>query len=279
MTYCELNHSGCSSDINKKMSDKRVAIVTGAYGAIGKSIARLLAEKDHEVVLIGRNESRLHSVVEEIIEMTGNQSVRYYPVDLSRESDIKALARNWKGPLHVMVNNAGTTPRQWTETPEGIEMQFATNVLGYFWMMKHLLPFMKDVDDARIVNVASYWAGGLDFNDLEFRRRSYHNDTAYRQSKQADRMLTVAFAEKYREYGITVNAAHPGDVNSKLSNNLGYGGHEYPDQGAGTPVWLATSPEVKGVTGKYFEHRRDVGCSFSRDKDGIQKLMEVCESF
>jgi retinol dehydrogenase-13 len=79
---------------------------------------------------------------------------------------------------------------------------------------------------ARVVNVASYWAGGLDLEDLEFKRRRYDNDGAYRQSKQADRMLTVAFAERLERSHVTVNACHPGDLVSTLSRNLGFGGHQ-----------------------------------------------------
>jgi NAD(P)-dependent dehydrogenase (short-subunit alcohol dehydrogenase family) len=129
------------------------------------------------------------------------------------------------------------------------------------------------------VNVASYWAGKLDLGDLEFKRRSYHNNTAYMQSKQADRMLTVAFAERLAPYDITVNSCHPGDVNSKLSNNLGFGGFETPDQGASTPVWLATSPEVEGVMGKYFAGRNESPCEFSKDKKAVAALINQCELY
>jgi NAD(P)-dependent dehydrogenase (short-subunit alcohol dehydrogenase family) len=95
-----------------------------------------------------------------------------------------------------------------------------------------------------VVNVASYWAGGLQLNDLEFRFRRYDNDTAYRQSKQADRMLTRAFATHFANRNVTVNSCHPGDVRSKLSGVLGFGGYETPVQGAATPLYLATSPDV-----------------------------------
>jgi NAD(P)-dependent dehydrogenase (short-subunit alcohol dehydrogenase family) len=132
---------------------------------------------------------------------------------------------------------------------------------------------------SRIVNVASYWAGGLDLSDLEFKRRQYDNDTAYRQSKQANRMLTVALAGRLAPLNIAVNACHPGDVNSALSNSMGFGGHETPDQGAATPVWLATSSEIEGITGKYFEHRREQVCSFSRDVKTIEKLYEICSGY
>jgi NAD(P)-dependent dehydrogenase (short-subunit alcohol dehydrogenase family) len=138
---------------------------------------------------------------------------------------------------------------------------------------------MKNPDDARIINVASYWAGGLDIDDLEFRRRRYDNDAAYRQSKQADRMLTVAFAERLAPSGITVNSCHPGDVNSKLSNSLGFGGHESPDQGAATPVWLATDPTVSRITGKYFANQEPTSCQFSTDGVTIERLYGICDKY
>ncbi|PLW94238.1 MAG: retinol dehydrogenase, partial [Marinilabiliales bacterium] len=168
------------------------------------------------------------------------------------------------------------TPRNREETPEGIEMQFATNVLGYFWMIQYFLPHLKKAFVSRIVNVASYWAGNLDLDDLEFNRRHYDNDTAYRQSKQADRMLTVAFANRLKDDTITVNACHPGDVRSTLASNLGYGGHESALQGAATPVWLATSEELEGITGKYFEHRKETYCQFSSDQESINQLFDIC---
>ena len=132
---------------------------------------------------------------------------------------------------------------------------------------------------SRIVNVASYWAGGLDLSDLEFRHRHYDNDTAYRQSKQANRMLTTAFAGRLAPFNITVNSCHPGDVNSALSNSMGFGGHETPDQGAATPVWLSTSLEVEGITGKYFEHKKEITCGFSRDRKSVEELFEICRRY
>ena len=111
-------------------------------------------------------------------------------------SSIQALADRWPGRLDVLINNAAATPRRRQESPDGIEMQFATNVLGYFWMTAGIRrKTARQSAPARVINVASYWAGDLDINDLEFKRRRYNNGTAYRQSKQANRMLTVAFAE------------------------------------------------------------------------------------
>lgn len=254
----------------------QVAMVTGATGAIGQAIARQLAEKGYELVLAVRNESKAEKAVAEIQQATGNDQVRYELVDLSRQSSIKKLADRWDGPLHVLVNNAGATPRSRQETPEGVELQFATNVLGYFWMIQALGEYLKQAAPARVVNVASYWAGDLDLDDLEFERRRYNNNLAYRQSKQANRMLTAALAERLRPFNIAINACHPGDVNSTLSNNLGFGGHEAPDQGAKTPVWLATSPVGQEETGKYFERMQESKDRFVQEQTAVERLYQIC---
>ena len=261
-------------------SDTRVFLVTGATGAIGKAIARQLAEtQDSEVVLVCRNRDKAEWTVQELIGSTGNPNIRFELADLSRHDDIRGLAQRWTGPLHVLINNAACTPRNRLETPEGIEMQFATNVLGYFRLIDEFTDILKASAPARVVNVASYWAGGLDLDDLEFQRRRYDNAQAYRQSKQADRMLSVAFSEKLQPCRIAVNACHPGDVNSTLSNNLGFGGHETPDQGAETPVWLATHPIGQRITGKYFEHRREFVCTYGSDRQAVNALFEVCSNY
>ncbi|HSG17386.1 MAG TPA: SDR family NAD(P)-dependent oxidoreductase [Anaerolineae bacterium] len=258
----------------------RIVIVTGATGAIGKAIARqIAAAPGYNVVLIGRDERRTHQATQEIIRSTGNENVRYEIVDLSRRGEIEALVGRWSGPLHVLVNNAGATPRKRLETPEGIEMQWATNVLGYFWLTLAFQELLIQAAPARVVNVASYWAGNLDLADPEFKRRRYDNGLAYRQSKQANRMLTVAFADRLRPHDVTVNVCHPGDVNSKLSNDLGFGGSESPDQGARTPVWLAVDPAVEGQTGLYYEHLRVTTDRFAQDKATLEVLYELCLSY
>ncbi len=257
----------------------KTSIVTGSYGAIGKAIARGLAEKGYKVVLVGRNEAKLREAAEEITKKTGNDKIEFSAVDLCKKSDIEAFAKKWDSPLHLLINNAATTPRSREETPEGIEMQFAANVLGYFWMKQYFYPFMEEQDDARIVNVASYWAGGLDLSDVETRKGIYDNDDVYRKCKQANRMLSVAFAEKLKNKNISVLACHPGDVRSKLSSDLGHGGWESPQQGADTPLWCATAPELKNVTGKYYEHRTEVKCRFATDEKAVEKLFAICQEY
>ena len=261
-------------------TNSRVALVTGATGAIGFAIANQIAlMPGFEVVLLCRNDAKAKLAVGAIQAATGNRWVSYALVDFSRHASINAFASAWDRPVHVLVNNAAIAPASREETPEGIEMQFATNVLGYYWLTKALEDRLAQAGSARVVNVASYWAGDLDLGDLEFNRRRYDQHQAYRQSKQANRMLTAAFAERLQAHGVTVNACHSGDVNSTLSNALGFGGHETPDKGAKTPVWLATAPELEGVTGKYFEHCKQVRCPFAKNRGQIAALDEACQRY
>jgi NAD(P)-dependent dehydrogenase (short-subunit alcohol dehydrogenase family) len=257
----------------------KTAIVTGVYGAIGRAIAEGLAREGLKVMLVGRDPARLLQLKKELLQAAPAAELSAEPVDLSSKKEIEAFSKRFNAPLHILVNNAATAPRRRTESRDGIEMQFAANVLGYYWMIRYFSPFMEKAEDARIVNVASYWAGGLDLRDPEFKIRPYDNDTAYRQSKQADRMLAAAFAARLEPLGITVNACHPGDVNSKLSNVLGFGGIESPRQGAATPLWLALSPAVKGITGRYFADKSPQPCEFMRDGDGVEKLYQLCSSY
>jgi NAD(P)-dependent dehydrogenase (short-subunit alcohol dehydrogenase family) len=258
----------------------QVALVTGATGAIGNAIARQLAEhKAFEVVLACRHGEKARQAVAEIRQVTGNPNVRYEIVDVSRYSSVHSLADRWQGPLNVLINHAAASPRQRQETPEGIEVQFATNVLGYFWMTQLFSERLRASAPARVINVASYWAGDLDLADLEFKKRRYNNGTAYRQSKQANRMMTVAFATRLAPYGITVNACHLGDVNSQLSNDLGFGGQTTPDDGVDTAVWLATDPAGRHETGKYFDQRRALRCRFGEDTAEVEALYEACQTY
>jgi NAD(P)-dependent dehydrogenase (short-subunit alcohol dehydrogenase family) len=177
------------------------------------------------------------------------------------------------------VNCAAIAPPHRQETPDGIELQFATNVLGYFWMMTEFAEILKKSSPSRIVNVASGYAGNLNLNDPQFKKHRYDNNASYRQSKQADRMLTVAFSELFKRSGVSVNSCHPGVCNSKLCNDLGYHGHDPPAKGAETPVMLATEDIGYQETGQYFSSRKKAKCEFSADKAGIQKLYDYCASF
>jgi len=241
----------------------KTAVVTGATGAIGGAIAGSLASAGWKLILPVRNLSRAKRLPGEVVE-----------VDLARRVSIDAFARTLTGPVHALVNNAAECPRARQETPEGIERQLATNVLGYLWMTLALERALAATRGSRVVLVASYWAGGLDVDDLEFRRRRYDNGSAYRQSKQANRMLAAALAERLAPAGTWIGSCHPGDVNSRLSNALGFGGSQSPEEGADTPAWLVTADDP-GPSGGYYADRRPAPCSFSRDRAATAALLEA----
>jgi NAD(P)-dependent dehydrogenase (short-subunit alcohol dehydrogenase family) len=261
---------------------KKTFIVTGAYGGIGRAICEILGKDlNHHIILAGRNERELNSTVEQIKSKTKNNSIQGYVVDFSSKKSIENFAAQLKDqPIDVLINNHATGPQKRELTKDGIEVQFATNVLGYIWMINSFENNLKKcAPNARIVNVASYWAGDLDINDLQFEKRRYSTNAAYRQSKQANRMLTFAYAEKFLHEGITVNVCHPGDSNTKLSNSMGFGGHETPEQSAQTPVYLAVSNDVANVTGKYFRDCQIQNDPFMKDRELIRKLYDLCQKY
>ncbi len=256
---------------------KQNVLITGATGAIGKSIASMIALKpNYHVFIVARNPEKGETCLAQIKKLSENEQVSLLIADLSRKEDIQSLANKWKEPLHILINNAAIAPPRRKETKEGLEMQFATNVLSYFWMTE-LFRNKMEIDSGRVVNVASYWAGGLDLKDLEFKKRSYDNDHAYRQSKQANRMLSAALAEKFPH--IAINSCHPGDVSSQLSSDLGFGGYETPEQGAKTPLWLATDSAGLDNSGKYFERMREIRCPFCQDSEAVKELYEICSTY
>ncbi len=261
------------------LNSKKIAAVTGATGAIGQAIVTGLIQKGFQVILLIRDPRKAVSSISQIKDTFSQAVLDYRVVDLSSQSDIIALAGSWDTPLHVLVNNAAISPRSREETDQGIEVQFATNVLGYYWMIRYFSDILRSSAPARVVNVASYWAGGLDLSDLEFKARPYHNHNAYRQSKQANRMLTSIMAKQFDPTQVTINSCHPGDVNSKLSNSLGFGGSQSPADGAITPVWLASSDQLPEITGCYFESLKETKCPFSSNHPDSEKLFKICQSY
>lgn len=251
------------------------AIVTGAYGIIGKEIARGLLSKNYNLYLVGRDEEKLLKLKSEFQSANSVGIVQIYCVDLSSKKGIFKFVQSIHDNIDVLINNAATAPVNREENEEGIEMQWATNVLGYYWMITAFKNHLLDSEKPRVVNVASYWAGGLDLNDPEFKSRIYNNDIAYRQSKQADRMLTYALADEYKDR-ININSCHPGDVNSKLSNDLGFGGSESVKRAAETPLILATTKLGVENSGKYFERKKMSNCRFQDQKSTIKKLLKFC---
>ena len=269
----------------------RTCLVTGANSGIGRETARGLARNGDRVVLACRDAERGEAARRDIAETTGNPAVELMIVDLARQASIREFARAFLAShreLHVLVNNAGTWSARRREGPDGIEQTWAVNVLGYFLVTELLLDRLRASAPGRIVNVASKLAGELDLDDVEFRRRPYSGLSAYAQSKQADRMLSWALARRLDGTGVTVNAMHPGGVNTPLFAKgggvmamavsvLAKVAAKTPEQGADTVVWLAASPEVEGSSGRFWIDRREVACRF-HDPPEEERLWALCAS-
>jgi NAD(P)-dependent dehydrogenase (short-subunit alcohol dehydrogenase family) len=260
--------------------NSKVCLVTGATDGIGKVTARVLAEAGATVIGVGRSAAKIESVKREIGETSG--SLEFMMADLSSQAEVRALADEFTRKydrLHVLVNNAGALFTSYRESVDGIEMTFALNHLSYFLLTNLLLDTIKSSAPARIINVASDAHGGnhIDFNDLGYRQH-YSGWTAYGASKLANILFTYELARRLAGTNVTVNAVHPGFVNTNFQNAAGLNmrGPLTPEQGADTQIWLAAAPELEGVTGKYFVRRRESRSSdASYDTETARRLWEV----
>jgi NAD(P)-dependent dehydrogenase (short-subunit alcohol dehydrogenase family) len=275
---------------NASMKGKRV-IVTGPTSGFGKEIALQLAAMGADVVLACRDVNLGAQVADEIAQQTGAKSCTVMHIDASEQGSIHEFARQYreKWPrLDVLVNNAGVNRSKRQTSADGIELTFATNVLGYFLLTRGLLDLLRTSAPSRIVNVASTYASDLDLSDLQFQRRAYEGRKAYAQSKACDRMLTWAFARRLQGSGVTANAMAPGLVVQTglyrdaspavklLMHVLGLFFGRSIAQGADTAIWLASGPEVESLNGKFFDQRQEIACKF-RDTVAEEKLWSICE--
>ena len=257
-----------------------LCLVTGANTGIGFEIARGLAQAGARVVLACRNQAKGEAARSAIANEFKDSSPELLIVDLASQHSIRIAVDEFgtrHSHLDVLVNNAGVVMPSRQESPDGIEVTFATNVLGYHLLTKLLLDLLRKAAAARVVNVASAMAVGLDLEDVEFKRRPYTASAAYAQSKQANRMLTWAWAKRLEGSSVTANAMTPGAVDTPLLHALA---PKYPGRstakGADTAIWLATSPEVARVNGRYWADRTEQPCEFDGDDDE-ELLWELCE--
>ena len=264
-------------------------IVTGPTSGIGKEIASQLASRGAELILACRDVERGKQTAEEISEHATAAQPVVISVDTSSHTSIREFAREYEqryDRLDVLVNNAGVLCPQRNSSVDGVELTFATNVVGYYLMTRELLDMLRGSAPARVVNVASTFAGDLDLDDLQFKRRPYDGMQAYAQSKACDRMLTWAFARRLAETGVAVNAIAPGlvtqtdlynDLNADIRQQLQQQPSRSVAEGADTAVWLAAATEVEGVSGKFYEQRAEQLCQF-RDVEAEEKLWALCKA-
>lgn len=243
------------------------------------------------MVLACRNRSAGEQARDSLRAATGSAALELAEVDISLRHSVRSFARNLERRLEhidVLVNNAGTWSEKRRETGDGIELTWGTNQLGYVLVTRELEGLLRAAPAARTVNVASQLARDLELEDVEFRRRRYSGIKAYAQSKQANRMWTWALARRLEGTAVTANALHPGGVATPLFSKGGgllsrligplirLRGRS-PQLGADTALWLAASPEVEGVSGRFYIDRKDVRCRF-KNPEAEERVWELCEA-
>jgi NAD(P)-dependent dehydrogenase (short-subunit alcohol dehydrogenase family) len=265
-------------------------MVTGASSGLGRATALELARMGATLTLVCRSRSRGEDTAAEIARTTGNREVRLMLADLSIQQSIRELARDFLEhgqPLHVLVNNAGVFNLSRKLTADGIEEVFAVNHLSYYMLTLLLLERLKQSAPARIVNVASaaHRHGTINFDDLG-NQRSYRPMRVYGSSKLANILFTYELARRLEGCGVTVNCAHPGAVASGLGANNGLMARmampliglfmRTPERGAATQIYLASSPEVEGVSGGYYVDCKPARSSAESYDTGVaRRLWEV----
>ncbi len=265
---------------------KRV-VVTGATSGIGRNAATALAAGGAHVVLACRDRARADAVARDIAARTSGPAPQVLNIDTSDARSIRAFAERYAerhDGLDVLVNNAGVLLPERAVTAAGVELTFATNVLGYYLVATELCAALS-APPSRIVNVASTFAFALDLDDLQFQRRPYDGMAAYAQSKACDRLLTWALARRLEPQGVAVNATAPGLVletslyralTPDARRELEQYGSRTLDDGADTAVWLASSDDTSSVTGTFFERRAEIPCDFRNEEDE-ERLWQACE--
>jgi NAD(P)-dependent dehydrogenase (short-subunit alcohol dehydrogenase family) len=291
-------HSTAAEVIDGVDLTGRRALVTGGASGLGTETARALASANAEVTLAVRNLQAGQQAAEDIIASTGNKLLYVAHLDLADPASASVLAAGWRGPLHILVNNAGMMASPLMRTPQGWEMQFAVNHLGHFALATGLHRALAAAGDARVVSVSSaaHLRSPVVFEDIGFREREYEPWAAYGQSKTANVLFAVEAARRWADDGITVNALHPGGIRTNLQRYVSVeeldrlragsaAAWKTISQGAATSVLLAASPLVKGASGKYFEDGNEAGpnqpgsrrgvAAYAMDPDAAARLWEV----
>jgi NAD(P)-dependent dehydrogenase (short-subunit alcohol dehydrogenase family) len=277
------------------------AIVTGGASGIGIETARALAGAGAAVTLAARSREAAERTAADITASTGNQRVSVAELDLADQVSVASFVAGWDDPLHILVNNAGVMAAPETRTPEGWELQFATNHLGHFALATGLHRALAAAGDARVVSVSSsaHLRSPIVFDDINYRHRPYDPWEAYGQSKTANILFAVEATRRWAGDGIIVNALHPGGIRTNLQRHVTdeeldrmraqMGAESYnwktPEQGAATSVLLAASPLLEGIGGRYFEDcneaephqpgtRRGVN-GYALDPDAAARLWQV----
>ncbi|MFW9818288.1 MAG: SDR family oxidoreductase [Candidatus Thorarchaeota archaeon] len=272
-----------------KMMKGKICMITGANSGIGKATAIGLAKLGASLVLVCRDQTRAEHAIAEIKEKTGNESIDLILADLSSQKSIHELVSEFNNrydQLNILINNAGVNLHKQTFTEDGIETTFAVNYLAHFMLCNLLFEKLEKSESARILNVASsVQAKSIDFEDL-YGDHHYSQWRAYSQSKLAVVLFTYEFAKKIEGSGVSVNCLHPGFVKTNMVRKyrpfVKYFYHliglfmSTPKRGAKTSIYLASSPEIDGISGKYFKKIKEKkSVKISYDMDVAKHLWDV----
>jgi len=272
--------------------DGKTALVTGATNGIGRVTAKELARRGARVLIVARDRARGEATAADIREVSGDRPPDLLLADLSSQLEVRRLAqevRERTPRLDLLVNNAGAIFDERQVSADGLEMTFALNHLAYFLLTLELLPLLQEGSTSRIVNVSSvaHERGSIDFDDLQG-ERAYSMWGAYQQSKLANVLFTRELARRLGGRGPSTNALHPGVIASGFGRNgrgvfsrlvaLGAPFLASPERGARTTLHVATSPEVAGVTGRYFSDSREKTPSkAAQDAAAALRLWQISE--
>ena len=267
---------------------EQTVLVTGASSGIGLETVRALAEQGATVVLVSRGSGSGAEVAETLRRETGNSNLHYLPADLSSLADIRRVAAEFSKRfehLDVLVNNAGAFFSKRKVTTDGFEQTFALNHLSYFLLTHLLLPKLLQSPAARVVNVASQAETFGRIHDDPMLKENYGGWKAYSQSKLANLMFTYKLARALADTPVTVNALHPGAVATGFGGGGGVASTFFklarpflktPAQGAQTAIYLASSPAVAGISGRYYSSEKPMSSSArSHDRAEQEKLWRV----
>lgn len=268
---------------------KKICLITGATSGIGKATAKELAKLGFNLILTGRSEEKGIELSESLNKKHKISSV-FIRCDISSLEDVRVFAEKIKSKydrLDVLINNAGSRFSEYHKSADGIELTFATNHLGHFLLTYLLFDLLKKSSDARIINVSSsaHYGKQIDIDDLEL-PKEYNRSLVYGRSKLANVLFTYEFSKKNNDSKIKINALDPGGVATNFANNEGllrWLKHISfyimklqllsPKQGAETVVFLASSDEVKGITGKYFFEKKEKRSSY--ESYNIEKAKQL----
>ncbi|HET6885041.1 MAG TPA: SDR family oxidoreductase [Rubrobacteraceae bacterium] len=256
-------------------------LVTGATDGLGRRVAFELAGRGATMLLHGRSRERLEATIEEVRRDTGSEKVGFYLADLSSLGEVRALAEEVlaeQDRLDVLINNAGVIAGERGESEDGYELTFAVNYLAHFLLTRLLLPLLRDSAPARIINVASAGQSPVDFDDVMLEYR-YDPMRAYTRSKLAQVMFTFELAQRLRDSGVTVNALHPASLmETKMVLETFGRSMSTVEEGAEATVRLAASPELEGITSRYFEGTREARAnSQAYDEKARKRLWALSE--